>query len=433
MTTMHKFKTLKTITVFATGNTIAMLLGVIGSLVQARYVGPENLGIFRMFGILAGYLTFLHLGVFDGLQREIPLQLGRGNQEKAERAASACLWWILFISLICSLLFLTLALRAIFNQKWMEFWGWLSYIPFIIMTFYGGYLGTTFRTGQHFIALSNASVVQAIAGTLVLPLLPVIGYYGVCLRTAVGSATNLFLLHRWRPMRVHPCFNWSKFREVINIGLPLSGIGYLSTALWVSLEGSLIMGWFGFKALGLYSLAVFLRAMLMQMAQNINHVMNIKVYEQYGRSNRTNDCIHLIIRPTTVGLLSSIPLVISGWFLLPPLVNLLIPQYINAIPMMRLMLLTMPITLLSLPTSILWAAGKLFDCFISVIIGFLIFILSAFLFHNLHLGALGVIIASIIGQVLNIFVSYILILKLAVQEGTFLQNRKFLIQPEGLG
>lgn len=66
---IRQSKTVHTVAVFATGNMTAMLLGVIGSLVQARYIVPEDMGVFRTFGIVAGYLTFLHLGVFDGALR----------------------------------------------------------------------------------------------------------------------------------------------------------------------------------------------------------------------------------------------------------------------------------------------------------------------------------------------------------------------------
>ena len=244
LSSIYQSKTARTVAVFASGNTVAMVLGVIGSLVQARYIGPEDMGVFRTFGIVAGYLTFLHLGVFDGLGREIPLQLGRGNQAKAEQAASACLAWIMFLSLSCWAIFLGLALRAASYGEWMQFWGWLAYSLFIVATFYGGYLGMTFRTGQQFIALSKTSVIHAISGTLVLPLLPIMGYYGVCLRTAVGSATNMFFLHCWRPLRVRPRLDWPSFREVVRIGLPLSGAGYLATSLWVSLEGTFMLEWF---------------------------------------------------------------------------------------------------------------------------------------------------------------------------------------------
>lgn len=409
-------KTAHTVAVFATGNTVAMLLGVVGGLVQARYVVPEDMGVFRTFGIVAGYLTFLHLGVFDGLQREIPLQLGRGNQAKAEQAASAGLAWIMFASLACGAVFLGLALRAAFYREWMQFWGWLAYAPVIVATFYGGYLGTTFRTGQQFISLSKTSVIQAIAGTLVLPLLPIMGYYGACLRTAVTSGTNLFFLHRWRPLKVRPRLDWPGFREVIRIGLPFSGIGYIYTSLWVSLEGTFVLAWFGVKLLGLYSLAVIVRTMVAQLAQNVNQVMGVKIYEQYGRSGRVGDCVRLIVKPMAFAFLASLPLILVGWFALPSAVSLLIPKYVGAISMMRVMLLAMPITFLSLPVTVLWATGRRIDCFAGVISGFVAFAGLSYLLYRLNVGVLSVLIASMLGQAINILVSYVLILRLALEE-----------------
>jgi O-antigen/teichoic acid export membrane protein len=409
-------KTVHTIAIFASGNTVAMLLGVVGSFVQARYIAPEEMGVFRTFGIVAGYLTFLHLGVFDGLQREIPLQMGRGNQAEAERAASACLAWIVFISLIGGVLFLALALRAACYHEWMRFWGWLAYTPVIAATFYAGYLGTTFRSGQQFISLSRIAVIQAIAGTLVLPLLPIMGYYGACLRATVGSVTNIFFLHRWRPLKVCLRFNWPRFREVVRIGLPLSGIGYLATSLWVSLEGTFMLEWFGIKSLGLYSVALFVRGMVNQLAQNMNQVMNIKVYEQYGRSGRVEDCLRVIFKPMVLAFLASLPLIVVGWSALPWAVSRLIPKYVGAISMTRVVLLSMPITFLSLPVTILWATGRLIDCFTGVIVGFLAFAGLSYLLYRLNVGALSVLIASILGQAINVLVSYMLILRLVLKE-----------------
>jgi O-antigen/teichoic acid export membrane protein len=415
LSAISQSRTVRTIAVFTTGNTVAMLLGVVGSLVQARYVSPEDMGVFRTFGIFAGYLTFLHLGVFDGLQREIPLQLGRGNHAKAEQAASACLAWIAFISLACAALFLGLALRAAYYREWMQFWGWLAYAPTIVATFYGGYLGTTFRSGQQFISLSKSSVIQALAGTLVLPLLPVMGYYGACLRTAVTTVTSLFFLHRWRPLKVRPRLEWRSFREVVRIGLPLSGIGYIYTSLWVSLEGTFVLEWFGIKMLGLYSMAVFVRTVVAQLAQNMNQVMNVRIYEQYGRSGRIEDCLRLIFKPMTFAFAASLPLILVGWLVIPWAVGQLIPKYVGAISLMRVTLLTMPIAFLGLPVTILWATGRRIDCLASVIGGFVVFAVLSLLLNRLNAGAIGVLIASILGQAINVVVSYLLILRLVLQ------------------
>ena len=420
---IRQSKTVRTVAVFATGNTVAMMLGVVGSLVQARYLSPEDMGVFRTFGIFAGYLTFLHLGVFDGLQREIPLQLGRGNQEKAEQAASACLAWIVFISVACGATFVGLALRAAYYREWMQFGGWLAYSPSMVAVFYGLYLGTTFRTGQQFIALSRISVIQAMAGTLVLPLLPIMGYYGACIRSAVTSVTNVLLLHYGRPLKVRPRLDWPSFREIVRVGLPLSGIGYIYTSLWISLEGTLVLEWFGIKTLGLYSMAAFVRTVVVQLAQNMNQVIGVKIYSQFGRSGRVEDCIRLILKPMAFAFLASLPLIVVGWFALPLAVSLLIPGYVGAIWLMRLTLLTMPIVFLNLPVTILWATGRRTDCLASVVWGFFTFVGLSFLLYRLDVGASGVLIASLLGQATNVVVSYALVRRLVFQERA-LQNVK---------
>ena len=323
---IRQSRTARTIAVFATGNTVAMVLGMAGSLVQARYVAPAEMGVFRTFGIVAGYLTFLHMGVFDGLQREIPMQLGRGNKVLAERLRRRVWRWIVFVSVVSGTVFLGLALHAAWNREWMQFWGWVAFTPAIVGTLYGGYLGTTFRTSQQFTALSRSGVVQAVAGTLVLPLLPALGYYGACLRTAVSALTNLLSLHAWRPMRLRPALDRPRFREVVRIGLPLSGIGYLSTALWTSVEATLVLWWFGLEALGLYSMAVFVRGFVIQLAQNVNQVVGVKITIVRPFGPVVTDCVNVVLKPMAIATLASLPVVAVGWRLLPWGIGLVAPK-----------------------------------------------------------------------------------------------------------
>lgn len=416
LTVIPRAKTACTIAIFATGNTVAMLLGVVGSLVQARYIGPSDMGVFRTFGIVAGYLFFFELGVFSGLQREIPLQLGCGNRAQAEQAASACLAWIMFASLASGTIFLGLALRSACLGEWMQFWGWLAYAPGSAATLYGGYLSTTFRTGQQFIALSKASVIQAIAATLVLPLLPIMGYYGACLRAAVSSVTNISLLHRWRPLRVRPRLDWPGFWRVVRIGLPLSGIGYVYTSLWISLEGTLVLAWFGTKALGLYSVAVFVRTVVGQLVQNVSQVLNVKMCERYGRSNSARDALRRIVAPVALMSLASLPLIAVGWLLMPRVVRVLIPRYVEATFLMQVFLIMMPVLMLKIPTAVLWVAVKLLDCFTSVIVGFAAFMATAYCSFRMGFGLPGMAVAFLIGQVTYLLVAWAFTLKLVHQE-----------------
>jgi O-antigen/teichoic acid export membrane protein len=117
-----------------------------------------------------------------------------------------------------------------------------------------------------------------------------------------------------------------------------------------------------------------------------------------------------------LAFLASLPMILVGWFALPWVVTLLIPKYVGAIPMMRVTLLTMPITFLSLPISILWATGRLMDCFWGVIAGFLTFLCLSGLLFWFNIGVLSILIASMLGQAIVALVTYLLILRLIRHE-----------------
>lgn len=422
LSTIYQSKTVRTIAVFATGNTVAMLLGVVGSLVMARYVGPQDMGVFRTFAILAGYILFMEAGVFEGFPREYLLQIGRGDQAKAEHAASACLAWIAFVSLVGAILFVSLAFRAACYRDWMQFWGWMAYIPVVVYSFYGAYLGSTYRTNRHFVLLSNINVTQAVVGTLFLPLLPIMGYYGACLRIAGTTAVQMGLLHHWRPLKIRPRVDWRKFFEVIRVGLPLSATGYLYTSAWYSLEGTLVLAWFGTKAMGLYTIAVFSRAFVMQLGQNVNQFVNVKIFNEYGRTNCVEDCLRLILKPMMIAVLASLPLVVIGWLLLPHAIRLLVPKYVEAIFISQLMLLMLPIMFLRMLTVILWATGRQLYCFATVGTGVIVFLGCAYLLHWLKFGVPGVAIAFLLGMVANALTSSLLIWLLILQEKRLLYS-----------
>ena len=47
-----------------------------------RYLDPEMAGLISNASLLPVYLTFLHLGVLNGMQRELPYALGAGDNAK---------------------------------------------------------------------------------------------------------------------------------------------------------------------------------------------------------------------------------------------------------------------------------------------------------------------------------------------------------------
>ena len=108
-----KSPSLQTLGIFAGGNLLVAVLGGLGSLLQARLVGPEVLGELAKFGILTGYLNVGLVLVHDGLMRQFPYLLGQGNKEEALKVAAAAKWWYLFLSWLFTLFFIPMNIAKI--------------------------------------------------------------------------------------------------------------------------------------------------------------------------------------------------------------------------------------------------------------------------------------------------------------------------------
>ena len=71
-------QSLQSVAALCASSVTAAVLGSVGGLLAARFLGPEEIGLFRSYTIPLMYLTFLHLGTFDGLSRQIPYFVGKG-------------------------------------------------------------------------------------------------------------------------------------------------------------------------------------------------------------------------------------------------------------------------------------------------------------------------------------------------------------------
>ena len=366
-------KTLRVVSIFVGGNLVATALGVIGATLQVRYVGPAEMGMFRTFTIVVGYLSFLHLGTIDGLQRQLPCLIGSGRRDRAETAAGAGLAWNMLASATCALVLLGLAIADGINGRWKYCCGWIAHIPLLVSGLYGLSLGTTYRAGGDFARLSMADVAQSVLGLALLPFVAAWQYYGVCIRAFFSFILKTALLHRLRPMRVPYRLRFGDLWGLLRIGLPLSLIGYIATSFWWSLEGSIVLRWFGVEALGLFSVVVLFRQTVCQLVLNVNQIYMPRIAEQFGRSGQIGDCLRLSVKPTVLTALAALAMMAAGWALIPPAVRIAIPKYAGAVSAMQWTLPMMLVLVLRLPLYVLQAAGLYAEHGTSVACGILSF------------------------------------------------------------
>jgi len=409
-------QTIRSIAALFGGNMMSSVLGAVGGVLVARFIGPDVAGLFRAYTIPLMYLTFLHLGTFDGLWRQIPYYVGKEMPEKVEALASSAAAWNLLMSLIVSLGFIACALYSLLQGSWFGVAGWLAQMLCCWGIFYGGYLGATYRTINQFVSLARIQLVQSVLNFGMILFIPFLGFYGLCVRSAVPSVAGVWLYHRARPLKIIYRFDRKALTEVIEIGLPFSFWGSLYTSIWTATESALMLYFGGVKGLGLFSVAVVIREGLNVLPQSVYQVMTPRVVEAYARegSVRNANARSLWLTAGLTGFMVLVTIIAS--FTLDVLVPLVLPKYVEGIPLMKVCLWFAVIQAASLPLNTIFATGRSWLHGRGVIVGLAVFPLAAYILTPLLGGVLAVAIGSLLGRTARTIAAYLEIALLVKHE-----------------
>lgn len=200
---------LTTIGKFASGNLIALGMTLTSGFLSARAVGPEILGLFGSIALVGGYVPWLLLGTANGLGRELPYWMAKGDRDRVENISATASAWTFWIATSCAGAMLCVAVWQLYRGRIDLFCGWSAQAVMIWVILYGNnYLYFTYRTPPDFVALSKIKVSAAAVNLATVAGVFFWGFYGLCIRGVLTTATNFTMLWRWRPVRV--CPKWER-------------------------------------------------------------------------------------------------------------------------------------------------------------------------------------------------------------------------------
>ncbi|MDZ7846855.1 MAG: hypothetical protein U5L96_08825 [Owenweeksia sp.] len=74
---------------FGSAQVLSNSLRMLAGFLVVRLIDPELYGKFSGVGVYMGYILFGHGGIINGLSRELPYALGKGDDEEARQMASS--------------------------------------------------------------------------------------------------------------------------------------------------------------------------------------------------------------------------------------------------------------------------------------------------------------------------------------------------------
>lgn len=383
------------------------MLTAVGGLLVARFVGPEVTGAYRVYTIPLTYLIFLHLGTWDGLWRQIPYYIGKKMPEQVDKLASAAGAFNIFVAIVVSCGLIFCAAYSLEHNDLFGVFGWLSQALFAWRFFYGGYLSSTYRTLHHFVALARIELLYTFLTFVMVFSLPVIGFYGLCARVALPSFLVVWFYHHYRPLKLFYRFDTEALKGLIKIGLPFCFWGNLYTSIWFATESALVLFLSDVSALGLFSVATVLGGAINSLPTAIWQVLTPRVVTnlaQDGSVRKANARIFWV----TAGLTGfMVLLAYVGSFLLDVFVPLLIPKYVDGIPVMKVCLWFPVVQALFLPMNTLFATGRPWLYGRSVIAGIVVFPLATYFLYPMIGGLLAVATGSLLGRTARTLAAYV--------------------------
>jgi O-antigen/teichoic acid export membrane protein len=311
---------------------LVMLAQSISGLLVARFVAPDEMGVFLSASLVLTYIPFLTLGTNNGLNRQLPFLLGKGEGNTDTNNLINTAWtFTIGSSVLISSVLLIVSFIFYFSG---DFKLSLAFLAISFVSFFNllnVLVETIFRAGGYFLKLSRIKLFVAVAAIVSVPFVYFWGFEGLLIRTIFLGVFYLFFLIKLKPVSLKISFFKPSFKELVKIGFPIFIAGYIYS-FFISMDRLLIIQHLGTEQLGYYTPALQIKAGLQILPASIFQVLYPKMCNLYGQTGNPKSLIGLALKPLPFLAIALLPFFILGWFLVDPFVSFVLPNYVKGIP-----------------------------------------------------------------------------------------------------
>lgn len=400
---------------YTLSNIITSIVSFVSGIVAAAYIAPEDLGVIQAVLLVQTYAAFLHLGVFNGINRNLAFYKAKGDSDKMQdqidtshtvSVATAVIG--LLIGVIVIIYFL------LHNKPAIYIWSGIYLTVSLIMTPLTNHLDNTFRSGQQFGLLGKIKNVQSFI-YIVFSLMPIVlGYIGRVLAQIENLIFGWAARYRKAPYRHKGIGDMLSFKELVATGAPLLLGGYIWGVFVVS-DKTYIAASLSAKDLGLYTISGYCMTLLMVVPTALNTLLYPKAATRFGQTGDKHSLMAFWKKSLLLFTLVLFPLCAFVWLVLPYCVEWFMPNYIDGVPAAKITLLTC-LTFISMGPSVVFGTLRknvwyIFAVAISLGLFWLIVSLKGEYFTTIERVAWLRFALSLVMMAFTIVYSYVLIKK----------------------
>lgn len=320
-------------------NFLKAIVATISGVFTAKFLLPEQLGAFNTLSIFTSYIILAQIGIPSGLSRELPFLYGKNNTAEGNSIAATSKYFMLRLSLFVLIVSLIAGTYFFLNHN-------LNYAVGSIVIgvtsfqslFVTKYLKILYRTENHFIKLAKITLINTLVLGSSIVLVYYYEFYGLCARAILIALIDAYFTNKWKPLNVESKWNYINFKTLLKTGMPIYSVANVY-GLWPTLQRTIILSLLGVKALGLYALANIVQNMLNTFSNAISSVVFPKMSNAYGAGSSFLDVLKIPLKLMLLALIFNLIILVLGWYLLPYIVNLFLPNYSSGIEAAQWMLI----------------------------------------------------------------------------------------------
>lgn len=340
--------------------------GLLSSIVATAFIDPVDLGALQKILLIPPYLSLLHLGVFNGLNRNIAFYKAQGKIDRVQTLVNSS-WFVAkcvsFIGLAVAIGFATYTISTESSI--------VSRVAVVVLFFmlvispFNLHINTTFRSGQEF---GRLGVIKATEGgtLLILAFLPaLLGWVGKVIYDCIKPLFAIYLRKRKQPIPAVPIYDKESIINLIQVGFPLLVGGYIYTIFNIT-DQSIIAYFLNTESLGIYNVSRMILISVPLIPIAISTMLYPKMSAQYAKTKSNKGLRILYWKSLFLNISLLVPLSLAIYFVIGPLVTWILPQYISGIPAAKVSSLTC-ITFIFLGPSVIMGVVRKNIVYISIL------------------------------------------------------------------
>lgn len=324
--------------VYLFSSVVAPVISILGNIVASIFINPTDMGIICNCLLIGTYASFLQLGVFNGLNRNIAYYKAQKKEIIMQQMVNTSHTVALLVSIIGLIISIIYGLFVV-NKGLVYILGALLLIVNLVFTPLSTHYETTYRSGQEFKRLGIIKFKESLIYSFIVFLPALLGFLGKIISDSFKSIFSFILRLKDLPIKSTGYGNIDAYKNLVKTGFPMLLSGYIWSIFQVA-DQTYISTNFGEEQLGLYTLSRYCVMAFVILPQAINSVLYPKAASCYGSSGDKSVLLGFWRKSLLLYTIIIVPIVAILYYVAPILIPYIMPKYVGGIECMKINLIS---------------------------------------------------------------------------------------------